>query len=637
MSNDSTAYIVGIDLGTTYSCIGMWIDSKVQIFSNETGNRTTPSVIAFLGKERLVGDAAKNQSIFNPTQVVYDSKRMLGKNFDDKTIQGDLSSWPFKVIKGEKKTIKVVVEVDGKTREFSPEQISSMVLIKMKEIAQSFLQREVKDSVITVPAYFNDGQRLATKDAGALASLNVIRIVNEPTAACIAYGMDRLKRGSSSMKKERSVLIFDLGGGTFDVSILCIDSGVFEVKATHGNTHLGGEDFDRALTDTFIEEFETKHPSVAIRKDPRAYRRLKSALERAKRTVSSRMSTQIELDALIQGIDYSFVLTRSRFEQICEPLFKLLIKPIQDCVIDAGYGKKKIHDIVLVGGSTRIPAIKKLLQDQFKGRHISNNINPDEAVAYGAAIQGAILSGLEDDTVNNLLLLDVIPLSLGVETEGKYNEIVVPKNSTIPTTRIQYFCAATDFQDGIIIKVVEGERPNIKDCHELGQFSIKVRPCKQKDSKIGVNFDIDADGLLEVTANDFNSKAKNKLTITSDRRILTKEEVSKMIEEAAQHEEDDKDYKELITKKLELRKALRDANSMFPDPESFSKITPPERAKAFEKFMYELNIWSDSDVSTDISEWDLKIKQLKEKLNNILSKLDDPEYLNDPNNVRELK
>mmetsp|Transcript_13023 Transcript_13023/g.15448 ORF Transcript_13023/g.15448 Transcript_13023/m.15448 type:complete len:634 (+) Transcript_13023:22-1923(+) len=627
MTKESTSHIAGIDLGTTYSCIGMWIKSKVQIISNEAGNRTTASVVAFTDDDKLVGDAAKNQAIFHPSQVVYDSKRMLGKKYNDETIQDDMKTWPFKVLQGPKESILISVQIKGETREFSPEQISSIVLRKMREIGENFTLKPINDVVITVPAYFNDGQRIATKDAGALAELKVNRIVNEPTAACIAYGMDRTKKQS----RERSVLIFDLGGGTFDVSILCIDGGVFEVKATHGNTHLGGEDFDRALADYIISEFEKKHPNTNLRKDDRAYRRIKSASERAKRTLSSKTSAQIELDALIDGIDFSLMLTRARFEEICEPLFKKLVDPVLNCIRDAGYAKKKIHDIVLVGGSTRIPAVRDLLAEQFKGREISNNINPDEAVAYGAAIQGAILAGLEDDTVNQLLLLDVIPLSLGIETEGRFNEVVVPKNSTIPTTRNQMFAASSEYQEAILIKVVEGERALTKDCHELGQFTINVTPQARKDSKVMVVLDIDADGLLEVSAMDMKSKNSNKLSITSDRRILSSDEIGKMIDEAKQFEEKDKKDKLILMKKIELRRELDKARSTFPDLDSYKQRSIPDaRANEFTQYLNDLEMWVDHDNNQDAALYDKKTEELRKKLNYLTSGSDAKNSSKDP-------
>merc|ERR1712227_1016925 len=527
-NKSTTGNVLGIDLGTTYSCVGLWINSKVELFYNEAGNRTTPSVVAFNDKERLVGDSAKNQSIINPENTVYDSKRMIGRKFSDETVQNDLGSWPFKVVKGKDDRILIKVMYKDEGKEYSPEEISSMVLLKMREIADTSLGYRLHKCCITVPAYFNDGQRLCTKDAGRIADLDVIRIINEPTAACMAYGFHR-KRGEWT---ERNILIFDLGGGTFDVSVLCVDDGVFEVKATNGNTHLGGEDFDRRLTDHYLNEFVAKYPDLAsIKKDYRARKRLKSALERAKRTISTKSSTKVELDALYEGIDYTFTLTRARFEELCKDLFDNLIKPVQDVIWDAKFRRKHINDIVLVGGSTRIPAVQRVLENEFKQRHISKSINPDEAVAYGATVQGAIISGIDDQEVNRMLLLDVIPLSIGVETQGRYNEIIVPKNSTIPVKRTQYFQAAEELQPSIRIEVFEGERPATKDCHYLGEFDISVKPVKIRNSKIRVDLDVTSDGLLKVTAIDCNGPGGEDggqtLSIKAEQRTLTKEEVDK--------------------------------------------------------------------------------------------------------------
>nr|BAS01564.1 chaperone HSP70 [Lotharella vacuolata] len=623
-----TGRVLGIDLGTTYSCVGLWVNSKVELFYNESGNRTTPSVVAFNDDEWLVGDPAKNQSIMNPENTVYDSKRMIGRKFSDEIVQKDMKSWPFKVVKGKDDNILIKVMFKGAEKEYTPEEISSMVLVKMRDISEHSLGYRVHKCCITVPAYFNDGQRLSTKDAGRLAELEVIRIINEPTAACMAYGFHR-KRAEWT---ERNILIFDLGGGTFDVSVLCVDEGVFEVRATNGDTHLGGEDFDQRLTSYYIEEFVRKYPKQAeIKNDYRARKRLKSALERAKRSISTKSSSKVELDALYGGIDYSFVVTRARFEELCKDLFEKLVKPVQDVIMDAKFRKKHINDIVLVGGSTRIPAVQKVLENEFKKRHISKSINPDEAVAYGATVQGAIISGIDDQEVNRLLLLDVIPLSLGVETEGRYNEIVVPKNSSVPCKRTQYFQAAEDHQSVIRIKVYEGERPSTVDCHFLGQFEIGIKPCRSKDSKIKVDFDINSDGLLSVSARDCNAKSDVKgttLSIKADQRTLTQEEVQKIVENAKDRITEDTEFRELVKERSELRTTLREATQYIDDKTNYDKIRPVSRAEEFKQYLYNFSIWIDHDVCKNVNEMKAKHKELNQKLHEIMANPVDKSYTN---------
>merc|ERR1712137_631405 len=609
------AKLLGIDLGTTYSCVGIWKDGKVEIIANETGNRTSPSCVAFAENDLYVGETGKNYSLFNPAQSIYDSKRMIGKKFDDPTITIDRKGWPFKVLRGPKDSMLIEVEYREKKQTFSPEQISGMILTRMKDIATKHIDKDINEVVVTVPAYFNDTQRVATKDAGTIAGLKVNRIVNEPTAACIAYGMHRQKKAD----KERSVLIFDFGGGTFDVSILLIDEGIFEVKATNGNTHLGGEDLDRRLTEYYIKDFAKKYPPNSIADNDRAVRRLKAALERAKRTVSTKFSTQVELDAICKDIDYHFTLTRARFETECEPLFKKLIEPVNICVADAGFLKKKISDIVLVGGSTRIPAVQRQLEEMFVNRTIAKSINPDEAVAYGAAVQGAILSGLEDDTINSMLLIDVIPLSLGVETEGGANEIIVPKNSTVPTIRHQMFSASADYQVGIIVKVFEGERPCTKDCHFLGEFSVKLNPVKVKESQIKINFDLDSDGVLSVTAIDLNSSYQDTLTITSDKRTLSKEDVDKMIEEAKQFQAEDMSFKQISEKKVELRNQIHTINNYFDDENNYKNYYTDSVIEEFKSYLNSVNVWADQEQIKDVEQIAKKIFDVKEKFNKFLS------------------
>jgi len=528
---------IGIDLGTTYSCVGVYRDGEVQIIANDQGNRTTPSYVAWTGDERLIGDAAKNQVANNARNTVFDAKRLIGRKFSDHVVQADIKLWPFKVLSDGTSEDKPLIEVtvQGETKQFHAEEISSIVLIKMKSTAEAFLGTRVKDAVVTVPAYFNDSQRQATKDAGDIAGLNILRIVNEPTAAAIAYGLDQ--RGDKG--EETNILIFDMGGGTFDVSILSITAAVFEVKATSGDPHLGGEDFDNRMLQHCIAEFQRKH-KVDPSGNQRALRRLRTQCERAKRQLSSQTAVTIEIDSLHEGLDFSLRLSRAKFEEINLDYFKAAMEPVSICMQDSGLSKDRIEQVVLVGGSTRIPKVQQLISDYFGGKELCKEINPDEAVAYGAAVQAAIVTGGGTAEVQNMLLLDVAPLSLGIETVGGLMQRLIERNTTIPTTKSQDFSTTEDYQQHVDISVYEGERAKVEDNNFLGKFTlIGIPKALRGVPKICVTFALDSNGILEVSAEDVRQNNKSKIQIKNDKGRLSPEDIERMLAEADQHREED--------------------------------------------------------------------------------------------------
>ena len=619
MTNLATSTAIGIDLGTTYSAVAVWLNGRVELIPNDQGNLTTPSYVAFTSEERLIGDAAKNQACMNPKNTVYDAKRLIGRRFDE--VQNDLKLLSFDVIPDSQNRGQISVEYKGLTQTYYPEEISAMILSKMKEIAENKLGHACVDAVITVPAYFGDSQRQATKDAGRIAGLNVLRIINEPTAAAIAYGLDTKAASSDT---EKNILIFDLGGGTFDVTVLSICEGLFEVKATGGDAHLGGEDLDNNLVEHFAADFKKRYKKDVLT-NARAMKRLKTACERAKRTLSTSMTTSIELDSLFEGLDYAASITRSKFEDLCSSYFQKCINTVESVVRDSKLDKASIHDVVLVGGSSRIPKIQSMLSEFFNGKVLNKSINPDEAIAYGAAVQARLLKGPveDDDAIKDILLWDVTPLSLGIETSGGVMTVIIPRNTQFPLQKSEVFSTYADNQTVVSIKVYEGERHFTKDCNLLGTFDLNgIASAPRGVPQIEVTLEVTRDGILQVTALDKTTGNKSNITITDDKGRLSKAQVDAMIKQAEMFKDDDEKQKKRIDAKNNLESLAYSIKNNKGDDKD--ELTPALRA-----LVEETIAWTESNTDASTEEYELKLMNLQKCMASAANLPEDVKCAND--------
>jgi len=617
MADDQKGLGIGIDLGTTYSCVAIWRGNAVEVIANDQGNRTTPSSVGFTDSERLIGESAKNQASENPVNTIFDAKRLIGRKFTDAEVKEDMKLWPFKVVEGKDNKPLIQVSYKGEKKTFSAEEVSAMVLVKMKETAEAYVGQSLVNAVITVPAYFNDSQRQATKDAGSIAGLKVKRIINEPTAAAIAYGLNK-----EDERDETNILIFDLGGGTFDVSILTLEEGVFEVKATAGDTHLGGEDFDNKLVVWCIKEFCRKNTSLTpdlFSKNPRAMRRLRTACERAKRQLSNQTVVNFDLDNLVEGQDGNFSVTRARFETLCGEYFKNCLTPVEKVLVDSELRKDEVHEVVLVGGSSRIPKVQELISAYFGGKSLNKSINPDEAVAHGAAVQAFILTGGKSAETEDLILLDVAPLSLGLEAQGGVFAPIIKRNATIPCSKSQIFTTAVDNQDAVNIAVYEGERAFANQNQELGRFELKdIPPAPRGSPQIKVNFNLDANGILNVTAED-TSGAKSSITIDNDKGRLSKEQIEQMVAEAGAFAAEDEHAKAVVMAKNKLENYTFKVKNALPNDKNMTE----KDKELISKIVQEIVGWlqSSESESAEAKDFDGKTSLLESTIKPILVRI----------------